>query len=99
MVLLPAADDASAPPDPQTLQPRKVTPATILVVEDADELREITALILTKNGYQVITAANGPEALEVVKTHGGKIDLLLTDVVMPIMQGQELVDRIAASHP
>jgi len=35
----------------------------------------------------------------VVKNHGGKIDLLLTDVVMPIMQGPELVDRIAASHP
>jgi PAS domain S-box-containing protein len=98
-VLLPAADEAPAPPELQTLQPRKETSATILVVEDADDLREITSLILTKNGYQVITAANGPAALEVVKNQAGKIDLLLTDVVMPIMQGPELVDRIAASHP
>jgi CheY-like chemotaxis protein len=98
-VLLPAADEAPTPTELQTLQPRKGTSATILVVEDADDLREITSLILTKNGYQVITAANGPAALEVVKNQAGKIDLLLTDVVMPFMQGPELVDRIAASHP
>jgi CheY-like chemotaxis protein/nitrogen-specific signal transduction histidine kinase len=98
-VLLPAADEAPAPPELQTLQPRKETSATILVVEDADDLREITELILTKNGYRVITAANGLEALEVVKDHAGTIDLLLTDVVMPGMQGPELVERIRASQP
>jgi CheY-like chemotaxis protein len=68
-------------------------------VEDADDLREITTLILTKHGYHVITAGNGLEALEAVKNQPGTIDLLLTDVVMPHMQGPELSKRIAASQP
>jgi len=70
-----------------------------VVVEDADDLREITTLILTKHGYHVITAANGLEALEAVKNHAGTIDLLLTDVVMPHMHGPELAERITALQP
>lgn len=98
-VLLPAADDQPTPRQLETIRPRLEASATILVVEDADDLREITTLILTKHGYQVITAANGLEALEVVKNHAGPIDLLLTDVVMPHMHGPELAERIAASQP
>jgi PAS domain S-box-containing protein len=98
-VLLPAADDQPTPRQLETILPRNAASATILVVEDADDLREITTLILTKHGYQVITAANGLEALAAVKNHPGTIDLLLTDVVMPHMHGPELVERIAASQP
>jgi signal transduction histidine kinase/CheY-like chemotaxis protein len=98
-VLLPAADDQPTPRQLETIRPRDDASATILVVEDAEDLREITTLILTKRGYQVITAANGLEALEVVKNHAGPIDLLLTDVVMPHMHGPELAERIAASQP
>ncbi|HEY8863498.1 MAG TPA: ATP-binding protein [Candidatus Dormibacteraeota bacterium] len=98
-VLLPAADEAPKPSEDEAVQPRAEGSATILVVEDADDLREITELILARNGYRVITAANGPEALEAAKNHAGTIDLLLTDVVMPHMHGPELVERIAASRP
>jgi len=98
-VLLPAADDQPTPRQLETIRPRHEASATILVVEDADDLREITTLILTKHGYQVITAANGLEALEAVKNHAGPIDLLLTDVVMPHMHGPELAERLAASQP
>jgi CheY-like chemotaxis protein/anti-sigma regulatory factor (Ser/Thr protein kinase) len=98
-VLLPAADAAPAPPQLETNRPREQASATILVVEDADDLREITELILTKHGYQVITARNGLEALEAVKSHAGTIDLLLTDVVMPHMHGPELAGRIRTSQP
>ena len=73
--------------------------ATLLVVEDADDLREITELILTRNGYHVITSSNGKAALEVVKNYAAKIDLLLTDVVMPHMQGPELAKRVSELHP
>ena len=98
-VLLPAADDQPTSRQLETIRPRHEASATILVVEDADDLREITTLILTKHGYQVITAANGLEALEAVKNHAGPIDLLLTDVVMPHMHGPELAERLAASQP
>jgi CheY-like chemotaxis protein len=98
-VLLPAADEAPTLLAHETVRPRGRGSATILVVEDADDLREITTLILTKHGYHVITAGNGLEALEAVKNQPGTIDLLLTDVVMPHMQGPELSKRIAASQP
>jgi CheY-like chemotaxis protein len=98
-VLLPAADEAPTPPQLETIRPRERASATILVVEDADDLREITELILTKHGYHVITAGNGLEALEAVKSHAGTIDLLLTDVVMPHMHGPELAHRIRTSQP
>jgi len=77
---------------------RKVS-GTILVVEDADDLREVTQRILTKNGYQVISAPNGHDALEAAKNYAGTIDLLLTDVVMPRMQGNELAVRLATLRP
>jgi PAS domain S-box-containing protein len=97
-VLLPASDEAPSRPAAVT-PPRERASATVLVVEDADDLREITELILTKNGYRVITAPNGVAALDVVKNQADVIDLLLTDVVMPHMQGPELVKRVAALRP
>jgi PAS domain S-box-containing protein len=98
-VLLPAADEAPKPLEVGGLKPRLEATATILVVEDADDLRDITERILTKAGYRVITAANGAAALEVVKGHAGTIDLLLTDVVMPQMHGPDLAKHIRAAHP
>ena len=56
-------------------------------------------MILRKNGYRVITPATGPAALDVLIQHSGKIDLLLTDVVMPHMLGTELARRVTALHP
>jgi PAS domain S-box-containing protein len=98
-VLLPASDAAPKPAEPDATSPRVHISGTILVVEDADDLREVTSRILTKNGYDVITAPNGSEALEVAKKHRGSIDLLLTDVVMPGMQGNELAVRMTALWP
>jgi PAS domain S-box-containing protein len=98
-VLLPASDESPRAPQEEVFAPRQPATATILVVEDAEDLREITELILTKNGYRVITAPNGLAALDVVKHNEGKIDLLLTDVVMPHMQGPDLAKQVAALHP
>jgi len=98
-VLLPASDAPPSHSEEEAAPARDRASATVLVVEDADDLREITSLILTRNGYRVITASNGPEALEVVKNRADTIDLLLTDVVMPLMQGRELAQRIAAIQP
>jgi hypothetical protein len=96
--LIPVSEEPRVPAAESALPPQQAS-KTLLVVEDADDLREITELILTKNGYRVISAATGPAALDVLIHHTGRIDLLLTDVVMPHMQGPELARRVTALHP
>ena len=63
---------------------------TVLVVEDNADVLELVELVLEKCGYVVLTATNGREALEIIKTYNNKIDLLVTDIVMPEMNGKEL---------
>jgi PAS domain S-box-containing protein len=72
---------------------------TLLVVEDDGPLRAIMARALTAAGYRVLAAASGPEALQVAGRHPGAIDLLVTDVVMPEMNGRQLAERLAALRP
>jgi CheY-like chemotaxis protein len=98
-VLLPASDVAPVRSGADVAPPSRNESGTILVVEDADDLREVTERILTKNGYHVISAANGADALEVARNYAGTIDLVLTDVVMPHMQGNELAVRLAVLRP
>jgi len=59
----------------------------------------MTRNILEECGYEVLAASNGREALEVGASHGGAIDLLLTDVVMPQMGGRRLAEHMKVSHP
>ena len=72
---------------------------TVLVVEDEAALREVTRRILARNGYQVITAASGPEALEIARNYQGEIHLLVTDVVMPHMLGKEVAEQVLQIKP
>ena len=72
---------------------------TILLVEDEEEVRETVNEILSMRGYTVLKAAHAQEAVEVSESYDGPIDLLLTDVVMPGMNGRELADRITPSRP
>ncbi len=72
---------------------------TILIVEDEDAIRRLTQRILQKRGYTVLAAAGGHEALALLANHGGPIHLVMTDVVMPGMNGRQLADRLAKSHP
>jgi two-component system cell cycle sensor histidine kinase/response regulator CckA len=72
---------------------------TILVVEDSDMLLGLVRNILEGEGYQVLTAGHGEEALRIFREFQGSIRLLLTDVVMPNMNGWELVARARALHP
>jgi PAS domain S-box-containing protein len=99
-VLLPATSQiptvaAKAPRRPAATREGQ----TILVVEDEDALREVSRRILARNGYQVLTAPGGAEALELVRAHEGHIDLLLTDVVMPQMLGKELATKMRVVRP
>ncbi|HEY4649083.1 MAG TPA: response regulator, partial [Gemmatimonadales bacterium] len=72
---------------------------TILLVEDEAAVRSVAARVLRNQGYTVIQAANGAAALEQLDEFEGKIDLVLSDVVMPDMQGPELTDRIRDRRP
>ena len=72
---------------------------TILVVEDETTVRELARELLELNGYSVLEAAHGQEALRVCRSHDGPIHLMLTDVVMPHMNGHELAETLAPLRP
>jgi signal transduction histidine kinase/ActR/RegA family two-component response regulator len=72
---------------------------TILLVEDDAVVRPLIAEILELYGYAVVPAAGGEEAIEIVKHQAGSIDLLLSDIVMPGMNGRELADTLCAEYP
>ncbi len=75
-------------------------PETVLVVEDEPVLRSLAQVILKDCGYQVLEARSGVEALDVWRRHPGRIDLVLTDVVMPEgMSGMELAQKILPTQP
>jgi len=95
-VYLPRVEQAVAVPEASpaktlTLQGSE----TILLVEDAEPLRKLAHMFLKDNGYQVLTAADGEEALQVARQHAAPIQLLLTDVVMPGINGRVLAERLA----
>ncbi len=72
---------------------------TILVVEDEDAVRELICKVLQAQGYTVLKAPHGDEALLIVERHKGPIQLMVTDVVMPRMSGRELVQRLEPRYP
>jgi PAS domain S-box-containing protein len=71
---------------------------TILLAEDEQDVREVAKEFLESGGYTVIEARDGVEALNLEKTHEGAIGLLITDIVMPGMSGQELAGRLQRKH-
>jgi PAS domain S-box-containing protein len=99
-VMLPEAREEAGEPDPA---PAATAPSggteTILLVEDEAALREATTRILTKAGYRVIVAADGAEAVQLAGQVSEPIDMLLTDVVMPVMLGHEVAERVASIRP
>jgi PAS domain S-box-containing protein len=101
-IYLPEADEevtaARSTPPPLRAVPTGSPGATVLVVEDDGPLRAILARALSGAGYRVLAAASGQEALDLAASHLEPIALLLTDVVMPGMNGRQLAERLAAAH-
>ena len=97
--LLPVTAQDIAPVAPPPAEARHGHGQTVLVVEDEPAMREVTRRILARNGYHVVAAASGHEALDVLASQLEHIDVLLTDVIMPRMQGRELADKVRILQP
>ncbi|MEM1182354.1 MAG: ATP-binding protein [Acidobacteriota bacterium] len=100
-VYLPASQEApaAAPAEPVRPAESRTGDETILVVEDEESVRTVAVEILRTKGYRVLAADSGPSALDVARAEAGRIDLLLTDVVMPQMKGTELASRMIEALP
>jgi len=72
---------------------------SILLVEDNPEVRSLLTTVLTDSGYQVVTAENGAKALDAYDTRHGEFDLVVSDVVMPVMNGMELYRQLQKKNP
>jgi PAS domain S-box-containing protein len=95
------AERAADPPTPRTapVAPSDSGPKTILVVEDQDGLLKLVAGVLAKAGYRVLSASDGESALAMAAIHDGTIDMVLSDVIMPGMNGFGVVERLRMVRP
>ncbi len=99
-VFLPRAEEPSeAVPQCDDYQPLPMGNETVLLAEDDERVRSLTASVLGQLGYQVLAAANGEEALEIARQHHGEIHLLFTDMVMPKLSGDDLAAEIRRDRP
>jgi CheY-like chemotaxis protein len=90
-----AAEKYTAPVTPTALGGTE----TVLLVEDEESVRQLVRETLAAKGYRVMEAQNGESGVAVAARHNGKIDLVITDVVMPGMGGRELVKQLAQTRP
>lgn len=96
---LPAAKQAETAAVSPVRAARTSGSETVLIVEDDDSLRAALVRTLKKNGYEVLAARTGADALEQHQSYAGTIDLVVTDVVMPVMSGAEMVHHLVAKQP
>jgi two-component system, cell cycle sensor histidine kinase and response regulator CckA len=97
-IYLPRATDLGKPA-PMVVANPAAGSETILLVEDDDRVRALVANMLRKNGFKVLLASAGDQALEIAARHRGCIQLLLTDVLMPGLNGRMLSERLTTTRP
>ena len=98
-IYLPTVDETIASASESHAQPSPNINETVLVVEDEEAVRKIAVLTLKSKGYHVLEAESGKQAMQVVTRHTGRIDILVTDVVMPEMSGRQLAELLRARLP
>jgi two-component system cell cycle sensor histidine kinase/response regulator CckA len=99
-LLLPRSPEAAPAPQPTAgAVPLARGTETVLLVEDEDAVRQVARLVLQSRGYRVLEARDGVDALAVAHATSERIDLLLSDLVMPRMNGQQLAERMAEARP
>jgi PAS domain S-box-containing protein len=99
-VYLPSVGENAVSVEEKKISTDKLTGSeTVLIVEDHSSLRKLARKILQTNGYNVLDAEDGEQALRIIEEHEGPIHLLVTDVVMPKMNGRELAERLQSLRP
>jgi PAS domain S-box-containing protein len=98
-VYLPRADGAPAEERPNGEGPLPRGSETVLLAEDEDGVRALVRQVLQAGGYAVLEARDGAEALGLAEQHRGRVDLLVTDVVMPGLDGRALAERLVGHYP
>jgi DNA-binding NtrC family response regulator len=93
--------DAPLEPEQTVLRNAKAATGgeTVLLVEDDDAIRELAGRVLRTSGYEVVQARNGRDALTIEAGHRGDVHLLLTDVMMPELNGPDLAQRLVVRRP
>ncbi len=99
-ILLPCVAETPPLPDAQAVS-KAAAPGTetILLVEDDHSVRRLSSLILQRAGYSILSAADGADALELMRRHPGPIHLLITDAIMPRISGSELAQAFVRERP
>jgi signal transduction histidine kinase/CheY-like chemotaxis protein len=93
-IYLPLSQAAARSPEPdESVEPTRGGAETILVAEDDAPIRKLTTALLGEFGYRVIEAVDGEDAIEKIRIHGSRIDLLLLDVIMPRKNGREVYEE------
>ncbi len=100
-IYLPRAEGASDDPGSYAAAPQLLSTSgeTVLIVEDAADVRDFVARVLTRAGYDVLVADGPQAALGLLSTDPRPVDLLLSDVIMPGMNGRELADEVSSMRP
>jgi len=98
-VYFPRTEAAVDVHEAEPVVPLTASQGTILVAEDEDVVRRLAVRVLRRQGYSVLEAENGTAALRVCEEQRGVVDLLLTDVVMPGLNGKELFDALRSTNP
>ncbi len=98
----PATETATAEPAPAVevvAEPEQSEGRLVLVVDDEDHIRQLAGVGLKRSGYRVLTANSGRQAMAQFAEHGDEIELLITDLAMPEMSGEELIVKLRRTHP
>ena len=98
-VLFPAGARAAVRPQPKRVPKPRRGSGTILVIDDEDVVRQSTRGVLEKNGFQVLIAEDGQAGVDVFRQQSGRISLVILDLTMPVMGGEEAFDRLRAIQP
>jgi signal transduction histidine kinase len=98
-IYIPSATAAEAPPAAAAEPATGPAAGTILLVEDEEQVRNLARAMLTGEGYRVLECASPVEALRLIREQAATVDLLLTDVVMPQMNGADLAREVQAAQP